>query len=131
VPAQERLQGWSCGSFPFGRRPYAGSRVRLTEGWRMHNSGRGNISSSWAPTAPEMVLQCPGWQYSSGDGRTGPVLAEELRSTSPMSWRHPCGCGVGVRTLFEGSAVLLRGVWHAAVREWAAQCHRVDTSLPA
>jgi hypothetical protein len=43
VPAQERLRGWLCGSFPFGHRLYAGSRVKLTEGRRMHSSSRGDV----------------------------------------------------------------------------------------
>jgi hypothetical protein len=36
----------------------------------------------------------------------------------------PCGRGVGVRISFEGCDVQV-------VREWAAQCHGVDTGLPA
>jgi hypothetical protein len=86
---QEWLRGLRCGSFSFGRRPYVGSRVRLTECWRMHNGGRGDVSSSWAPTAQGMELQCPRWQYSGGDARTGPELAEQTRSTSLTSWRRP------------------------------------------
>jgi hypothetical protein len=65
------------------------SRVGLTEGWRPHSSGCGEVLSSWALTASGMVLQCPGWQHSGGDGRTGPELAEETRSTSPTSRRRP------------------------------------------
>jgi hypothetical protein len=37
----------------------------------------------------------------------------------------------GVRTPFEGSAVLFRGCGAQAVREWVAQCHRADTGLTA
>jgi hypothetical protein len=55
----------------------------------MYNSGRGDVSSPWAPTTPGMALQCLEWQYSGGDGRTGPELAEETRSTSPTSQRRP------------------------------------------
>jgi hypothetical protein len=59
------------------------------EGRRMHNSGRGGVSSSWASTAPWMVLQCLGWWHNGGDGRTGPEVMEEMRSTGPASRRHP------------------------------------------
>jgi hypothetical protein len=31
------------------------------EGWRLHSSGYGDVLSSWAPTAPGVVLQCSGW----------------------------------------------------------------------
>jgi hypothetical protein len=68
VPAQERLRGWLCGNFLFGRRPYADSRVQLTEGRKVHSSGRGDVLSSRVPTAPGRVLQCPGWLHSGGDG---------------------------------------------------------------
>jgi hypothetical protein len=57
----EAASGWSCGSFPFGRRPYADSRVRLTEGQWTHNGGRGGVLSSRAPISRGMALQCPGW----------------------------------------------------------------------
>jgi hypothetical protein len=58
---QKRLRGWLCGNFPFGRRPYADSRVQLTEGRKVHSSGRGDVFSSRVPTTPGMVLQCSGW----------------------------------------------------------------------
>jgi hypothetical protein len=35
----------------------------------------------------------------------------------------------GVRPVFEGSVVLLRGCGASAVREWVAQCHEADTGL--
>jgi hypothetical protein len=53
---------------------------------------------------------------------------EETRLTGPTSRR---GRETGVRTLFEGSAVLFRGCDMQAVREWAAQCHRIGTGLTA
>jgi hypothetical protein len=53
----------------------------------MYNGGDGDVLSSQGPTATGMVLQYSGWQHSGGDGRTGPELAEETRSTSPTS-RH-------------------------------------------
>jgi hypothetical protein len=64
------------------------------EGWAdgrlgLHSSRHGDVPSSWAPTTPGMALQCLGWQYNGGDGRTGPELAEETRSTSPTSRRRP------------------------------------------
>jgi hypothetical protein len=70
------------------------SSVRQLESWadgglESHNSGCGGVLSSWAPTVPGMVLQCSGWLYSGGDGRTGSELAEATRSTSPTSRRRP------------------------------------------
>jgi hypothetical protein len=72
-----------------GHHQYISSRARLTEGWSLHSSGYGEVLSSWAPTAPGMVLQCSGCLYSGGDGRTGPELTEGTRSTSPTSRRRP------------------------------------------
>jgi hypothetical protein len=69
VPTQERLRGWLCGSFPSGHRPYAGSRVQLTEGRRVHSSGHDDVLSSRVPTTPGMVLQHAGWLHrADGDG---------------------------------------------------------------
>jgi hypothetical protein len=56
VPAQERLRGWLCGDFPFSRRPYADSRVRLTGGRKVHSIRRGGVLSSRTPTVSGMVL---------------------------------------------------------------------------
>jgi hypothetical protein len=55
----------------------------------MHSGGDGDVLSSRAPTTPGMGLQCPGWEHSGGDGRTGPEVTEETRSTSPTSQRCP------------------------------------------
>jgi hypothetical protein len=55
----------------------------------MHSSGRGDVSSSRVPIVLGMVLQCPGWWYSGGDGRTGLKVTEEMRSTGPTSWCRP------------------------------------------
>jgi hypothetical protein len=60
---QERLRGWRRRGFSFGRRPYVGSRVRLTEGRRAHSSRRGGVLSPRPPphnggdcdAVPEMV----------------------------------------------------------------------------
>jgi hypothetical protein len=54
VSVQERLRGWWCRGFSFGRRPYVGSRVRLTGGRRAHNSRRGGVCR---PVPP----QCRRW----------------------------------------------------------------------
>jgi hypothetical protein len=43
VSVQERLQGWPCGDFPSGCRPYADLRVRLTGGREAHNIRRGGV----------------------------------------------------------------------------------------
>jgi hypothetical protein len=68
----------------------------------MHISGRGDVSSSRAPTAPGMVLQCPGWWHSGGDGRTGPEVTDETRSTGMMSRRCPARVRGRRLNLFRG-----------------------------
>jgi hypothetical protein len=70
-------------------RPYAGSRVRLTGGRKVHSSRRGGVLSSRTPTASVMMLQCPGWRRGSGGGRTGPMVTKETCLTGPTSWRRP------------------------------------------
>jgi hypothetical protein len=70
--AASRVAVWDL---PVGRRRYANSRARLTEGRRMHSSGRGSVSSSRASTAPGMVLECLGWRCSARDGGTAAGMA--------------------------------------------------------
>jgi hypothetical protein len=74
---------------------------------------------------PGMVAQRRGWPYrAGGDGRdalhwsgvTVPSCAGEGLTSVPLSRVPPSS--------FEGCDV-------EAVREWAAQCHGVDTGLPA
>jgi hypothetical protein len=90
VSVQKRLRGWRCGSFPFGRRPYVGSRARLTGSRRAHNSWHGDVLSPRTPTTSGMALQCPGWRRGGGDGHTGPMVMEETRLAGPTS-RHRLG----------------------------------------
>jgi hypothetical protein len=54
VSVQERLRRWRRKGFSFGRRPYIGSRVRLTGGRRAHSSRRGGFLS-------HRPLQCRRW----------------------------------------------------------------------
>jgi hypothetical protein len=89
VSVQERLRGWRCRDFSFSRRPYIGSRVRLTGGRRAHSSRRGDVLSPRPPTALEMVMQCPGWCWDGGDGRTGPMATEVTGPAGPTSRRSP------------------------------------------
>jgi hypothetical protein len=89
VSAQEQLRGWRCRSFPFGRRPYADSRVQLTGGRKVHSSRRGGVLSPCTPTASGMALQCPGWRPGGGDGRTGLMVTEETCLNGPTSRRCP------------------------------------------
>jgi hypothetical protein len=89
VFVQERLRGWHHGNLLFGHHLYASSRVGLTEGWRSHSGGRGDVLSSWVPTAPGMVLQCSGWWHRGWDGRTGPMVMEETCLTGPTSRCRP------------------------------------------
>jgi hypothetical protein len=87
--AQDRLRGRLSGDFPFGRRPHADSRVRLTGGRGAHSNRRGGVLSSRTPTTSGMVLQCPGWCLGSGDGRTGLMVMEETRLIGPTSRHRP------------------------------------------
>jgi hypothetical protein len=89
VLVQEWLQGWRCGSFPFGRRTYADSRVQLTGGRKGHNSRCGGVLSPRAPTTSGMALQCPGWRRDGGDGRTGSMVTEETCLTCTTSRSGP------------------------------------------
>jgi hypothetical protein len=124
IPAQERPRGWSCGYSPFGRRPRANSRVRLTDGRMAHSSRHGDVLSSRVFTSSGRVLQCPGWQHSGRDGCTGPEVTAETHSTGLTSWRRPARA-------WEKCPYLFRGCGAPAVREQAAQCHGVDTGLTA
>jgi hypothetical protein len=61
-----------------------------------------------------------GWYCSARDGSTAAGMAAQGRSwwwrRDPLVQRHGvvlCERGVGIRTLFEGSAVLFRGVRRA------------------
>jgi hypothetical protein len=89
------------------------SRVGLTEDWGCTVAG---MVTSHRPGLP----QHRGWRCSAWDGSTMVGMAAQDRSWRrrhvPLVRRHgvvPCGRGVGVHTLFEGSAVLLRGVRRA------------------
>jgi hypothetical protein len=131
-PAQERLRGWLYGNFPFGRRPYADSRVRLTEGRKVHSFVPGDALSSRAPTASGMAAHGTGWLHSSGDGRTGSEVTGETRSIGLMSRRCLARAWSKCLYLFRGLCCpLSRGCDVEAVREWAVQCDGVDTDLPA
>jgi hypothetical protein len=81
--------GWWCGSFSFGLRPYACSRVGLTEGRRMYNSGCGGVPLSRASTVSGMTLQCLEWWHSGGDGHTGSEVTEETLLAVLTSRRRP------------------------------------------
>jgi hypothetical protein len=42
-------------------------------GQRSNSGGRGDVLSSWTPTTPGMVLQCPRWRHwANGDGGDAP-----------------------------------------------------------
>jgi hypothetical protein len=92
----------SCGDSPFGRRPRADSRVRLTDGRRAHSSRHGDVLSSHVLTASGWVLQCPGWQHSDRDGRIGLEVTVETHSTGLMSWRHSAQAWEKCLYLFRG-----------------------------
>jgi hypothetical protein len=72
----------------FGRRPYAGSRARLTEDRRPHNGRRGDVPSTWVPTVLGMTLQCLGWRHS---GETCSAGLTSRRHPKPAwgKWSYP------------------------------------------
>jgi hypothetical protein len=80
VPAQERLRGWLCGNLLFGRRPYADSRVQLTEGRRCKQRAwrrlvvPGSHSAGEGAAVLGMVAQRRGW-----DGCTAAGMAAQGR----------------------------------------------------
>jgi hypothetical protein len=114
-----------------GHRPYADSRVWLTEGREVHNCGHGNVLSSRVPTALGMAAQGPEWLHSGGDGCTGPEVTGETRSSGLMSQHCPAWAWGRCPYPFRGSVVLFRGRGAPAVRERVTQCHGVDTRLTA
>jgi hypothetical protein len=92
------------------------------------------VTTSCRPGLP----QHRGWCYCARDGGVAAGMAAQGR----WRWRRhaslvrcngvvPCRRESGVRSLFEGSAVLFRGCGARVVREWAAQCHGANTSLTA
>jgi hypothetical protein len=131
VSVQEQLRGRPCRSFPFGRRPYAGSKVQMTRGRKVHSSRRGGVLSPRTPIASGMALQCPGWCRGGGDGRTGPMVTEEIRLTGPTS-RHCPGRARNRRpSPFRGFRRPPSRVHESVVRKWVAQCQGADTGLTA
>jgi hypothetical protein len=120
--------GWR-GSFSFGHHPYAGSRVGLTEGWRMHSGGYGGVPSFWAPTVPGMTLQCQGWWRSDGDGGSRPEVTEETCSAGLTS-RHRPGRARGrwsYRFLGFHRPLLRSATW----RRYGSERHSVVELTPA
>jgi hypothetical protein len=95
----------------------------------MNNSERGGVSSSRASTTPGMVLQCPGWWHSGGDGCTGPEVKEETCSTGPTSRRRPAPVRGWRPYLFRGfHRPLSRG---ATWRPYESGRHSVTELTPA
>jgi hypothetical protein len=122
VSVQERLRGWRCGGFPFGRRPYVGSRAQLTGSRREHSRWRGSVLSARTPTASGMALQCLGWRRGSGDGRTGPMVTEETHLTGLTS-RHRPG------RARDGHTYPFRGLRHPLSRVRCASRTRVGGTV--
>jgi hypothetical protein len=65
VSVQERLRGRRRGILSSGRRVCVSLRVGLMEG--RHSGGRGDVLSSWTPTALGMGMECPGWRHRADD----------------------------------------------------------------
>jgi hypothetical protein len=64
----------------FSRRPYSDSRVCLTREPMLNRTQRGGVPSGQSPIAPWIAPQCPGWDYSARNGRTGSEVTEETCS---------------------------------------------------
>jgi hypothetical protein len=61
----------------------------LTEGWKSHSGGCGDVPPSRDPTVPGMALQCPGWRHNGGDGRTGAEVTEKTHPAGLTSRHRP------------------------------------------
>jgi hypothetical protein len=95
----------------------------------MHNGGDGDVLSSRASTTSGMAPQCPGWEDSGVDGRTGPEVMEETRSSSPTSRRCPVRARGRCSYPFRGfRRPLSRG---AACRSYGSGRHSVTELTPA
>jgi hypothetical protein len=57
-----------------------------------------------------MALQCPGWRRGSGNGRTGPMVMEEMRLAGPTSRHCPGRARDGRPYPFRGLRRPLLGV---------------------
>jgi hypothetical protein len=105
------------------RRPYTNSRVWLTGDQKLHSGRHGDVPSTWVPTMLGMTLQCPGWWHSGKDGRTGPEVTEETRSTNSYvtasSW---AGVELVAVPLSRVSPSSFEGRDVEEVREWTTQC---------
>jgi hypothetical protein len=121
------------------RGSFEGSGVGASRLTVMHASARGlGLRRAGGRTAASVAMSCRlglpqrrGWWRSGGMATQGPW---QWRRHTSLVRRHgvvPCGCETGVRTLFEGSAVLFRGCGVWVVREWVAQCLGADTGLTA
>jgi hypothetical protein len=85
-----------------------------------YNSRRGDVLSPRTPTAHGMVMQCPGWCWDGGDGRTRPIAMEVTGPAGLTSRRSPGQAWSRRRPPPEGYTVLFRGRGASAVREWVA-----------
>jgi hypothetical protein len=63
-----------------GHHQYTSSRVRLTGDPELHSGRCGGVPSTQALTVLVMASQCPGWQHSTGDGRTGSEVTKKMCS---------------------------------------------------
>jgi hypothetical protein len=110
------------------RGSFEGSGVGASRLTVMHASARGlGLRRAGGRTAASVAMSCRlglpqrrGWWRSGGMATQGPW---QWRRHTSLVRRHgvvPCGCETGVRTLFEGSAVLFRGCGVWVVREWVA-----------
>jgi hypothetical protein len=97
--------------------------MRLTGVHEAHSSRRAGVLSSRPPTVLGMVMQCPGWCWGSGDGRTGPMATEVTGPAGPTSRRRPrAGAALSFvfpsrppPSFFEGAARQPYGSgWHSA-----------------
>jgi hypothetical protein len=131
LSVQEWLRGWRRRSFPFGRRPYADSRVQLMGGRKGHSSRRGGVLSPRTPTTSGMALQCPGWRRDGGDGCTGSMVTEETHLTGPTSRRGPGRARNRRVPLSRVPPSSFEGGGASVVRKWVVQCHGTDTGLTA
>jgi hypothetical protein len=109
----------------------------LIRGCRWREAVRGTAAGV-ATSRRRALPQRRGWRCS---GRDGVVMAgvsaqdrQRRRGPVPLAWCHGVVLGkrgIGVRSPFEGFAILFRGRRASVVWEWAAQCHGTDAGHAA
>jgi hypothetical protein len=113
-------------------------RLAVCLAWGADFTSTGCTTAGVAASCRLVLPQRRGWRWSARDGVVVAGMAAQdrrwRRRRASLVRRHGIVLGgreMGVRTPFEGSAVLFWGCGARAVQEWVAQCHGADTGLTA